>query len=179
MVFLCLLAVLSNVILLSSCDLLRYEGGSLGLRTYAHEETGECTLFVTLEDQALKAAQSASYVALAAGMVFLAIAAFHTFIQSIPGKDPLLSTCVMLLELCLLDVYSAQNNGICEVEGCIWGNAIVWLAIAQLAFVAASVGSWYSNKSYDGKDYHWSLRSFCNSQNETLRRSQRSIDLEA
>jgi hypothetical protein len=174
--FLCKFIVLSNCVLLSSCDLLRYGEGSLGLRSYADEETGECTAFTTLEDQSLKIAQSASYLALAAGVVFLALSTVHSFLKRIPAIDILLGVCAMFLELCLLEVYTAQDNGICEIEGCSWGTAAIWLATAQLAFIAASVGSFQSSKN-DIKKHPWNSRLFHNSYDETLCRSQKRINL--
>ncbi|KAG7348404.1 hypothetical protein IV203_017109 [Nitzschia inconspicua] len=138
--------VLSNCILLSSCDLLRYEEGSVGLRSYANEETGECTIFFKIEDASLKTAQSASFIALVVGIGFLAMTSIHNFVKPIPAKDVVLCACMMFLELCLLEVYTAQNNGICEVERCSWGTATIWLASTQLAFAAASLWSWYSSK---------------------------------
>jgi hypothetical protein len=151
--------------LLASCDLLRYDEGSLGLRTYNDEEIGECILFATLEDEALKTAQSASYIALAVGIAILSSAAVHTFLQPIPAHDILFGMCSMFLEVCLLVVYTARSNGVCEIEGCFWGTGTVWLVITQLAFVAPSVGSFFASKRVTDNGQPWNHRSLYSSNN--------------
>jgi hypothetical protein len=171
--------VISNCFLLCSCDLLRYDEGSLGLRTYFDEETGECITFVTLEDESLKMAQVASFIGLAVGIAMLICSGVHNFLQPIPAQDMLFGVCSMFLEVCLLGVYLAQNNGVCQIEGCSWGTGTLWLVITQLVFVAPTMGSWFASRPVAGKDHPWNHRSLYSSSNhnETLRRSQQKINL--
>ena len=140
------LGVFANSIAVSSCDLLRYDEGSLGLMHYVDEQTGVCTAFVALEDESLKTAQSASLGAFALGVVFFAISTAQEFQISIPFQNALLTACAAVIELCLMTVYTAQNNSICEMQGCTWGSATVYLAVAQIAFIAAAAGSIYTRQ---------------------------------
>jgi hypothetical protein len=171
--------VLSNCILLGSCDLLRYEEGSLGLRSYTDEETGECIAFVTLEDEALKTAQFASYIALVVGIVILfGGGTVYTFLQPIPALDMLFGICSMFLEVCLLGVYTAQNNGVCKIEGCSWGTGTIWLVITQLAFIAPSLRSCLASKRFADSDHTGNRRSLYSSiNNASLRRSHQRMNL--
>lgn len=135
--------------------------------------------FVPLEDTSLKTAQSASYIALAVGIAILTLVSVHTIFEKIPGNNIMVSVFTMLLELCLLEVYTAQNNGVCKVEGCSWGTAVVWLVTSQLAFAAASLGSWNTSKiaASSGDMCKWSSRSIYKNNTETLRCSNRKIDI--
>lgn len=170
------LGVLANSIVMSSCDLLRYDEGSLGLMRYADEETGACTAFVTLEDQSLKTAQSASLGAFALGVVYFALSSAYEFYIRFPLKNAVLTACAMIIEMCLMAVYSAKNNGICEMQGCTWGAATIYLAVAQIAFIAASIGSIYTSQN---KDVPFSPRSsFSGSgKNDTISLSQRRLNV--
>jgi hypothetical protein len=108
---------------------------------YADEKTGECTSFVTVDDRSLIAARNASVIAFVLGLGFLSLAATHNFLYKIPGKDIILTLAGLGVQFYLFLVYTAKNNGICEIEGCTWGRAATWLFLSQLVYLAASLGS--------------------------------------
>jgi hypothetical protein len=169
------IGVFAASIAISSCDLLRYDEGSLGLMHYVDEQTGACTAFVTLEDQSLKSAQSASLAAFALGALFFAISAAHEFYMPFPLKNTVLSILATIIELCLMTVYTAQSNSICEMQGCKWGSATAYLVVAQLAFVVAMVGSIYTSQD---KVVPFATRTSYNSSgNDKARRSLQQLDV--
>ncbi|KAL3919765.1 MAG: hypothetical protein SGILL_003590 [Bacillariaceae sp.] len=172
------LGVVTSSVVLTSCDLLRYDEGSLGLKNYADEQTGDCTAFVELEDQALRTAQSASFGAFALGVVFLAISAAHELWVPIPFKNAILSACAMMIELSLMIVYTAKENGICEMQSCTWGSAVTYLTVTQIAFAAASIGSAYTGEELATKGAPFGMRAyFGSSKGDSIRRSQRRLEL--
>jgi hypothetical protein len=126
---------------LSSSDLLRYDGGALGLMKYKDGSTGESTIFFGLEDPALEAARNAAVSAFVVGILYLFVLAMHNCVSRIPGGDILLSILGAVIQLCLLAVYVAKDNGICEVEGCSWGRGATWLIMSQIIMISASIGS--------------------------------------
>jgi hypothetical protein len=166
---LCVGAAITNLMVMHSCDLLRYDEGSFGLINYVDERTGECTKFDNIEDQSLKTARTASIAALALGSLFICLASIHAFLYQFPWKDIMLSMTVMCVQLCLVVVYTARDNGLCEVEGCSWGSAIIWLVFSQIAYLGALVGSFYIG------DFHLvkqpTLSSLSNNKRMSLRRS--------
>jgi len=141
------LGAITNMAVMSSCDLLRYGAGSLGVMNYIDERTGECTPFLDLEDKSLKAARTASVVAFAMGLSLLGLAVVNKFFGAIQHNNLLISVGGVVVQLCLLMVYTAMSNGVCEVEGCSWGSAAAWLIISQLAYLTASVGMLYTDET--------------------------------
>ena len=147
-----------NFFTLSTCDLLRYEGSSLGLTKYK-DEGGDCTTFVDLEDHALGVATNAAKTALVLGLLFLPVIIIHNFIHKIPYNDIVLSMIGGVIQFCLLMVYTAKNNAICEVESCSWGHGGTWLVLSELMFLSASIGAIYtSNDTIWTKNQEHSIR---------------------
>ena len=141
-----------NLFTLSSCDLLRYDGGSLGLTKYEDGSmggAGEITSFLGLiEDPALEAGRKAATAAFVLGLIFLPMLTIHNFgAFSIPYNDILLSLIGAGIQLCLLVVYTAKDNGICEVEDCSWGSGATWLLMSEMMLLAASAGSLYTSET--------------------------------
>ena len=132
---------------ISSCDLLRYDDGSVGLLKYADETTGECTSFVSLDDPALMVARSASMAAFILGSCFLPIVVIHNFVRQIPGKNAISIMFGTAIQLCLIVIYGAKENGICEVEGCEWGRGATWHFLSQVLHLVAFGGSLYDSES--------------------------------
>ena len=152
-------SVITNAVVISSCDLLRYDDEStLGFLKYTDEETGRCTSFEILEDETLKFARTAAIAALCLGCTFLSLIAVNSVDVKVPGTymfHTLVGTC---LQFSLLMVYAAKNNGICEVEGCTWGSAATWLAISQLLYLFAIIGAIYTGVSLWSKQKTFSHR---------------------
>jgi hypothetical protein len=139
------LSALANLAVISSCDLLRYEGGSIGIFRYADEMTGECTNFVSLDDQPLMAARSASMAAFILGSCFTTLSLIHNFVWKVPEKDILSSLLGTAIQLCLIVVYGAKENGVCEVEGCYWGRGAIWHVLSQILYLASFGGTLYTS----------------------------------
>jgi len=171
-------AVMTNMIVMTSCDLLQYDEGSLGVMNYIDEKTGECSPFLALEDQSLKAAGTASLTAFAVGISLLALIVINNFFWPVPYNTTLISLCGVGVQLCLLMVYTAMNNSICELEGCSWGSATVWLIITQLVYLTASVGSLYTDETVTLKQYSGFRRTQKKCQNPFRRRRGRRTELE-
>lgn len=126
-----------------SCDLLRYDEGSLGLMNYLDETSGQCTRFSAIEDQSLRAARTAAITAFGFGLAFICLASIHAFLYKFHCKDTMLTMIGMCIQLFLVMVYVAKDNELCEVEGCSWGSATIWLVFSQITYLGALIGSFY------------------------------------
>jgi hypothetical protein len=135
-----------NLMTISSSDLFRYDGGTLGLTKYKDESTGDRIAFLTLEDPALEAGRNAAVYAFIVGLIYLPVLTIHHFVARIPYCDVLLSILGAVIQMCLLVVYVAKDNGICEVEGCSWGSGATWLLISEILMLSASIGSLYASE---------------------------------
>jgi hypothetical protein len=136
--------VTTNIVVLRSCDLLRFGVSSLGLLSYADERRGgTCVAYGNLDDQSLQVAQQASSVALALGCLFLVSTIVHSFFQPIPGKDVLMTLLGASIQLAMILVYSSNDNGICDAETCDWGYGVVWQIVSQILYLTAASASLY------------------------------------
>ena len=124
---------------LSSSDLIRYDGGSLGLANYK-VGTGESTEFLGLEDPALEAGRNAASFAAIVGLLYLLILAFHSFVGT-PYSDFLIIILGTVIQLSLLVVYVAKENGICELIECSWGSGVIWLYMSEIIIFSSSIGA--------------------------------------
>lgn len=168
--------MVTNIVVLRSCDLLRFGVSSLGLMSYADERRGSCATYTSLDDPALQLSQTVSSTALALGSAFLAVTCIHAMVHPVPGKDIVLSLLGASVQLAMLMVYSAKNNGICDVEGCDWGYGAVWNMVSQILYLAASAGSLYvSDKAPWNKQQQLRRRS---SQTQVLHQRLPSAQLE-
>jgi hypothetical protein len=140
-----------NLLTISSVDLLRYDGGALGLSKYTGGSTGESTAFLTWEDPALEAGRKAAVSALIIGLLYLPMLTIHHFVARIPYCDILLSILGAAIQVCLLVVYVAKDNGICEVEGCSWGSGATWLLMSEILMLSATIGSLYTSENSEIK----------------------------
>ncbi len=131
---------------LSSSDLLRYDGGSLGLTKYKDEGTGENVKFFGVDDPALQVGKEAGVFAFVVGLVFLCLLAVNDFIVQIPFSEVIVTVLGSVIQLCLLAIYVAKDNGICEIEGCSWGSGATWLLMSQIMTMSASIGSLYTSR---------------------------------
>ena len=138
--------VLMMLLTLSSSDLLRYDGGSLGLTKYKDESTGESIQFFGLDDPALQVGKQAGVFAFVMGLIFLCLLAVNNFVVQIPFSEVIVTVLGAVIQLCLLAVYVSKDNGICEVEGCSWGNGATWLLMSQIMMLSASIGSLYTSR---------------------------------
>ena len=134
-----------NLLTISSIDLLRYDGGALGLTKYTNGNTGESAQFFESEDPSLEAGRKAGVFAFVMGLLFLCMLTIHNFFAPIPSSDILLTVLGAVIQLCLLVIYIAKDNGICEIEGCTWGNGATWLSMSQILMLSASTGSIYTS----------------------------------
>jgi len=141
------IGVMTNILTLSSSDLLRYDGGALGLTNYKDGSTGESTTFLGLEDPALEAGRNAAVYAFVIGLVYLCMLTIHNFVSRIPYSDIILSIIGSVIQLCLLVVYVAKDNAICDVEGCSWGSGATWLLMSEIMMLSASIGSIYTTEN--------------------------------
>lgn len=139
------LAVLMNLLTLSSSDLLRYNGGSIGLTKYKDGSTGQSIAFSDMDDQALEVARNAGVYAFISAFLFLCLLTVHKFVARVPCSDILLTLLGAVIQLCLLSVYIAKDNSICELELCSWGTGATWLLLSQILMLSASIGSLYTS----------------------------------
>ena len=161
---------------LSSVDLLRYDGGSLGLTKYKNESTGKRTEFFGLEDPALEAGRKAGVFAFVVGLVFLGVLTMNNFVARIPYSDFFVTIFGAAVQLCLLAIYVAKDNGICEMEGCSWGRGATWLLMAQIMMLSASIGALYTGRisltdpdnKIRSKERSWISQCFDDSENIAL-----------
>ena len=114
---------------------------------YTDANTGQTNDFLGLEDPALEAARIAGVSAFIIGLVYLCMLSIHYFVTRIQYSDILLGILGAVIQLCLLVVYIAKDNGICEIEGCSWGSGATWLLISEIMMLSASIGSIYTSEN--------------------------------
>jgi hypothetical protein len=158
---------ITNLMVMHSCDLLRYDEGSLGLMSYVDEISGQCTRFAAIEDQSLRAARTAAIAAFGFGLAFMCLASIHAFLYEFSSKDIMLTMIGMCIQLCLVVVYVAKDNSLCDIEGCSWGSAMIWLVFSQITYLGALVGSFYIG------DFHLPKQPTLSSLSQNKRKSMR------
>ena len=131
---------------MSSSDLIRYGGGSLGLMNFENESTEGRTAFIEVDDPALELGRKAGVYAFLLDIIFLSMLAIHNYVSRFPYDDVLLTIFGAGIQMCLLVVYSAKDNGVCEVEGCSWGSGATWLFLTEIMMLSASIGTFYTSE---------------------------------
>jgi hypothetical protein len=137
-------SVVFNFLVIESCELLQFPGGSLGLFKYSGHEAGqECAKYSgEVEDPAMKYAQMWSRLALAFGCFFLVlVVVLQQRVHHVPYfLDAILLNFLSIgVQLSMAHVYIAWKNDICETYGCGWGRGLVYNVVAQALYLIASV----------------------------------------
>jgi hypothetical protein len=134
--------VISNLFVISSCELLKYEGGSLGLFKYSVDDIDGCIDFTDdVEDEAVKTARLCAVAALGLGSFMLLTSVIHNFFVQVPFNDILVSLLGAATQLFLTLIYTLQKNDLCETFGCSWGNAMSWTGLAHVMYLSGLVGA--------------------------------------
>ena len=132
--------LVANWLSLSSCRLMEFEGGSLGLYKYAHDGFDHCSSFgFNMEDEGFQVARIASASAVGFGSCLLVWNVINLYLPRIQASQDIIS---MLLggatQVCLSMVYVARQNEVCDMYECKWGRSILWNLLAHVMYLAAS-----------------------------------------
>jgi hypothetical protein len=131
--------VISNILVISSCELLEYDGGSIGLYYYGVASEEECFSYDGMEDDTMKTARMGSMLALGFGVAFFALNLIHHFFQRLPFEDVLFAVVGSCVQLCLSLVYLAWKNEVCETFGCGMGDGASWNGLAHFMYLVSLI----------------------------------------
>ena len=136
--------VILNILVIQSCELVEFHGGSLGLFKYGVSENGKigCAGYSgDVEDAAIKYAQMWSVLAVGFGLsLMILMGLLHQRIYSFPFCSDLILLNIISIgvQLSMAHVYIVWKNDVCETYGCEWGRGSVYNAGAQLMYLVAS-----------------------------------------
>lgn len=134
-----LVIVIANAKVLSSCSLLKYDGGSIGLFYYGLESEEECFTYDEMEDDTMKTARMGSTVALGLGVFFFSLSLCHTFFRRLPFEDVIFAVFGSGIQLFLSLVYVAWKNELCDTFGCIMGEGASWNGLAHFMYLVSLI----------------------------------------
>ena len=153
------LAVILNILVIQSCELVEYHGGTLGLFKYgiteaghsgAHSHNGNkvgCAEYSgDVEDVAIKYAQMWSFLAVGFGIALLLLMGL---LQQKVYTFPFCSDLILLnvvgigVQLSMAHVYIVWKNDVCETYGCDWGRGSFYNVGAQIMYLFASSIAFY------------------------------------
>jgi hypothetical protein len=170
--YILLSSVVTNALLLTSCDLLDLSGGfnkgSLGLFQWNNPSDGkedECFDFPPdeereIEDKALKCAQVCAILALCFGGVLFVFGFFKQCIIPLPCSQRIMDLTSACVQLFLALVYVVWASKACDFYSCSYGDGATYLIVTQFLWLGAGC---FSRCMRDGR---WERRDEIKAQKE-------------
>jgi len=140
----CAAAVVTNAMLLASCDFMGIENfvgrdqGSFGLYKFRAPGDEKCSdIPEDAGDGWFTTAQVCAVIAFCAGGILLVLAFFKQCIVPLPCTQRLMDLSATLVQVCLALVYLVWGSEICDTYHCFYGDQGTLLILTQVFWLAA------------------------------------------
>lgn len=140
-------AVVMNILLITTCEMLKTRIGTLGLFKYSvtsdfgdWTNTGGCVDITSdVSDTAFNCARVCSIMGLIFGAAILFFGTFKQCICNLPCSGLILSISHLGVQIMLSLVWVVHLNQVCDKTSCSWGEGATYLLTTQLLYLGAGI----------------------------------------
>lgn len=142
-------AIVMNILLITTCEMLTTRIGTLGLFHYSvkadyrdWQATDGCVnIDAEVEDTAFNCARVCSIMGLIFGCAIFFFGGFKQCICNLPCAGLILTISHLGVQIMLSLVWVVHLNKICEQTYCSWGEGATYLLVTQLLYLGAGIFS--------------------------------------
>ena len=135
-----------NIVLVASCEMLKFRSGTLGLFKYEFfgdlgefSGTDGCVRTSNVDNTAFKCAQVCSVLALVFGAAILFFGVFKQCFCNLPGSGLILSVSYLCVQISLALVWVIYDSNICAYVSCEWSKGATYLIVTQALYFVSGI----------------------------------------
>jgi hypothetical protein len=131
--------VIFNLLAATNCEVLKFNGGSLGLFKYKVDGTEDCVDYEReVHDVAVEAARMGAVLSLLLSCSLVTIGVVKQY-TNFPCSEFLIHSLGAAIQICTSLMYLTWKNELCTTFGCEWGAGASYIIVAQGLYLASSV----------------------------------------
>jgi hypothetical protein len=131
--------VIFNLLAATNCEVLKFNGGTLGLFKYKMDGTEDCVDYEKdVDDVAIESARMGALSSLLFSCLLVIIGVIKQF-TNFPCSEFLIHSLGAAIQTCTCLMYMTWRNDLCTTFGCEWGAGASYIIVAHGLYLASSV----------------------------------------